>query len=117
MALFAQRTRELALLQKASPCQKATGKFVYEAISVGLSFAQIHIKTYLGDKTPNLLEKLDEVYNEIDLELVQEIGKKIQAKDWQGAVGHLWSLMVDLYRSGALVSLIQEALDEMSWWK
>jgi len=121
MALFAQRTQKLALLQEAeeSQCQRAFGKFVYEAISLGISFADIHIKSYLGDEpAPEWKKQLDAVSQNPEIkDLMKQMGEEIQAGNWQGAAGHLWNLVVELYWTGALTSLIQEALSRMGWWE
>ena len=118
MALFAQRSRKLALLEAPSECQQALGKFAYEAISIGLSFANIQVKKYLGDQPPpDWMKELENVRQQLNKNLLTQIGDAIKAGNWQGAAGHLWTMVKELFRTGAITSLIEKALSVMSWWE
>merc|ERR1719499_1237502 len=100
--------------------RKKIGKFVYEAISLGLlSVANISIKIYLGDEPPaNWTKQVHEVYqNQANKGFLKQIGLEMLALNWQGAAGHLWTFVVELFQAGVLTSLIQEALSRMSWWE
>jgi len=118
MALFAQRSRKLALLEAPNECQQALGTVAYEAISLSLSFASIQIKDYLGDHCPpDWMRKLETVHQQVDKDLLKQIGDAISRGDYSGAADHLWTMVVELFDKGATMSLIEIALSAMDWWE
>lgn len=118
MALFAQRSRKLALLEAPNECQQALGTVAYEAISLSLSFASIQIKDYLGDHCPpDWMRKLETVHQQVDKNLLKQIGDAISRGDYSGAADHLWTMVLELFDKGATMSLIEIALSAMDWWE
>lgn len=117
MTVFAQRSRKLALLEELSGCEQALGKIAYEALSLGLKFANIQIKDVFGDQPPpEWMGQLETLHREVNKDLLKQIGDALVAHAWEEAAGHLWILVEELHAKGALTPLIQLAYDHMGWW-